>query len=36
MERVGYGATFSSAGLLNVFTALALTALGRERVLQAD
>jgi len=37
LERVGYAATFGSAGLLLfVFTALALGALGRERVLEPD
>lgn len=37
LERVGYRATFGSAGLLLFgFTALALGALGRERVLQLD
>lgn len=37
LERAGYRATFGSAGmLLFVFTALALGALGRERLLQAD
>lgn len=36
LEHVGYRATFSSAGLLLfVFTALALAALGRERVIPA-
>jgi len=37
LERVGYGATFGSAGLLLfVFTALALAAFGRERLLEVD
>ena len=37
LERVGYGATFGSAGLLLfVFTALAIAALGRERLLEVD
>ena len=37
IERVGYRATFGSAGLLMfVFTALALAALGREPLLESD
>lgn len=37
LERVGYGATFGSAGLLLfVFTALALAALGGERLVESD
>jgi predicted MFS family arabinose efflux permease len=37
LERVGYAGTFGSAGLLLfVFTALALGALGRERILEPD
>ena len=37
IERVGYAGTFGSAGLLLfVFTALALGALGRERILEPD
>jgi len=37
LERVGYGATFGSAGLLLfVFTAFALTASGGQRLLQSD
>ena len=37
IERVGYSATFATAGLLLfVFTALALAALGREPLLESD
>ncbi len=37
LESLGYGATFGSAGLLLfVFTALALAALGRERLLETS
>jgi len=37
LERVGYAATFGGAGLLLfAFTALALGALGRERLLETE
>jgi hypothetical protein len=36
LERIGYGATFGATGVcLFVFTGLSLSALGRERVLEA-